>query len=241
MENPEELEKIYSVFLQSQTKNSLQENDGNDLQTKEKNDSFDSSDEDKSDGENETEINNDNDDIKNIENSSNPNKEDNKNVQDIGQNTSSKEGIKASNENSENHENIFEKPVQITEQSQKEQDMEINKINKSNQDNNSKNKGKIFNPDDYVILMTIGTGNFSEIFLVENIHTKVLYAMKQFLRRRVEQIKKQEEVLMEKHVVNKLTPHRNLISCGGSFRDSVNKIFLKMKIFFNYSKNIKIN
>jgi hypothetical protein len=46
--------------------------------------------------------------------------------------------------------------------------------------------------------------------------------MKQFLRQRVEQLKKQEEVLMERHVMNKITSHRNIIGFGGSFRDSVN-------------------
>ena len=110
-------------------------------------------------------------------------------------------------------------------------------------DNNSNNKENInnienkkkqisnntFNPDDYLIMMKIGQGNFSEVFLVENINTKVLYAMKQFLRQRVEQLKKQEEVLMEKHVMNKITPHKNIIGFGGSFRDSVN--LLKFFIF----------
>lgn len=76
-----------------------------------------------------------------------------------------------------------------------------------------------FNPDDYVILMMIGKGNFSEMYLVEHKETKILYAMKLFLKARVEQIKKQEDVLMEKHVMQKIEPHGNIIGYYGSAKD----------------------
>lgn len=88
-----------------------------------------------------------------------------------------------------------------------------------------KSNDNSFDPSEFVTLMKIGEGNFSEIFLVENKETKVLYALKQFVKRRVEQLKKQEEVLMEKYVMNKVSSHKYLIGFGGSYKDEVNIIF----------------
>jgi len=114
------------------------------------------------------------------------------------------------------------------EESEKNFKQNIEYINK---ENNIPNKSNTFNPEEYVMMMKIGQGNFSEILLVENKNTKKLYAMKQFLRQRIEQLKKQEEVLMEKHVMSKITPHRNVIGFGGSYRDSVNKPFKLPNIY----------
>jgi serine/threonine protein kinase len=101
-----------------------------------------------------------------------------------------------------------------------------NEINEINENLNTtkdqpiiQKQGKNFNPDDYIELMMIGHGNFSELYLVENKHTKILYAMKTFNKTRVEQLKKQEDVLMEKHVMEKISSHENVIGYYGSAKD----------------------
>ncbi len=83
------------------------------------------------------------------------------------------------------------------------------------------NKVKVINPDEYVTMMQIGQGNFSELYLVEHKDTKVLYAMKMFTKQRIEQLKKQEDVLMEKHVMNKISQHENIIDFHGCNKDEV--------------------
>jgi serine/threonine protein kinase len=94
----------------------------------------------------------------------------------------------------------------------------------NNNDEGTKEKTKKdtkFNPDDYVVMLQIGVGNFSELHLVEHKETKYLYAMKMFTKMRVEQLRKQEDVLMEKHVMEKMTPHENIIKYYGSNKDDV--------------------
>jgi serine/threonine protein kinase len=83
----------------------------------------------------------------------------------------------------------------------------------------SKKKGLNFNPDDYLCLRCIGSGNFSEVFMAEHKETKILYTMKIFQKMRVEQLRKQEDVLMEKHVMEKMSQHENIIKYYGSAKD----------------------
>ncbi len=78
-----------------------------------------------------------------------------------------------------------------------------------------------YDPDDYVTMMLIGQGNFSELYMVEHKTTKILYTQKMFTKRRVEQIKKQCDVLMEKHVMKKLPEHNNIIKCYGTYKDEM--------------------
>lgn len=99
--------------------------------------------------------------------------------------------------------------------------LDENKKDINSNDKKGNEKEISINPDDYVQLMKIGEGNFSEVYLVENKETKVLYALKQFVKRRVEQLKKQEDVLMEKYVMNKISPFKYLIGYGGSYKDQV--------------------
>jgi len=80
---------------------------------------------------------------------------------------------------------------------------------------------KNFNLSDYLMMMQIGAGNFSELFMVEHKETKILYTMKTFTKARVDQVKKQEDVLMEKHVMNKLPEHQNIINFYGCGRDEL--------------------
>ncbi len=88
-------------------------------------------------------------------------------------------------------------------------------------ENSDEEKKTTFNPNDYVEMLQIGQGNFSEMLLVEHKDTKILYAMKVFTKMRVEQLKKQEDVLMEKHVMNKITLHNNIIKYYGSNKNEV--------------------
>ena len=90
-------------------------------------------------------------------------------------------------------------------------------------------KGKNFNLDDYIIMLSIGTGNFSEVHLVEHKTTKILYAMKSFEKRRVESLHKERDVLMEKYALEKISPHKNIIGYYGSSKDD-----FEMYILFEY-------
>ncbi len=81
---------------------------------------------------------------------------------------------------------------------------------------------KRFVPEDYVSLMEIGRGNYSSIFLVEEKKSKLLCAMKIYMKMRVENLRKKGEVLMEKHVLEKISPHKYIINFIGSNKDEVN-------------------
>ena len=96
-------------------------------------------------------------------------------------------------------------------------------------DNNNKKKGKNFNPSDYVLMLSIGTGNFSEVHLVEHKTTKILYALKSFEKRRVQSLHKERDVLMEKYALEKITPHKNIIGYYGSAKDD-----FEMYILYEY-------
>lgn len=121
--------------------------------------------------------------------------------------------LEIDNSNNTNNNNNIQDNNKIEENTQKSEP-----IKNENAENKKEN---CINPENYVQLMRIGEGNFSEVFLVENKDTKLLYALKQFVKRRVEQLKKQEEVLMEKYVMNKVSPHKYLIGYGGSYKDDV--------------------
>ena len=90
-------------------------------------------------------------------------------------------------------------------------------------------KGKNFNIDDYILMLSIGTGNFSEVHLVEHKTTKILYALKSFEKRRVESLHKERDVLMEKYALEKISPHQNIIGYYGSSKDD-----FEMYILFEY-------
>ena len=152
--------------------------------------------------------------------------------------------IEENNKKAEKIENIKEEKQEektvTTELDKKENNSEQNKLDtlsddkKANNENKTEEqkkpkKGKNFVLDDYVCMMLIGSGNFSEIYMVEHKITKILYAMKSFSKMRVEQLHKQEDVLMEKHVMEKITPHENIIGYYGSSKDD-----LSMYILYEY-------
>ena len=95
-----------------------------------------------------------------------------------------------------------------------------------NKDDNKNIKGKNFNLEDYVLMLSIGTGNFSEVQMVENKETKILYALKCFEKRRVESLHKERDVLMEKYALEKITPHPYIIGYFGSAKDDFEMFIL---------------
>lgn len=213
MEN-EQIKKVYKEFLETQEK---VENIKNDIENTNENyleKSFESSD-NSNHSENDTEVNNQSENLL-----------ENKAARDL-KNNKTENSIDNTLENNSAMDNSlkdidFSKTNQNENLNRKEEGKHnVSNVSNKEEEKKAENKSLTFNPDEYVIMMTIGRGNFSEVFLVENINTKILYAMKQFLKQRIDQLKKQEEVLMEKHVMNKITPHEYIIGNCGSYRDSV--------------------
>ena len=115
------------------------------------------------------------------------------------------------------------------QQQKDEKEKTNNEKNLENKEKNKKKRGKNFNPDDYVLMLLIGTGNFSSIHLVEHKETKILYALKSFEKRRVESLHKERDVLMEKHALEKITPNEYIIGYYGSAKDD-----FEMYILYEY-------
>ena len=78
-----------------------------------------------------------------------------------------------------------------------------------------------FNPQEYSVMKQIGWGNFSDIYLVEHKKEKKLMVMKVFEANKVERLRKQRDVLMEKHVMLKVKEHEYLIKYYSSFKDDM--------------------
>ena len=78
-------------------------------------------------------------------------------------------------------------------------------------------------------MLSIGTGNFSNVPLVEHKETKILYALKSFEKRHVESLHKERDVLMEKHAFEKITPHPYIINYYRSAKDD-----FEMYILYEY-------
>ncbi len=57
--------------------------------------------------------------------------------------------------------------------------------------------------------------------MLEHDKTKMLYSIKMFSKQKVEMLKKQEDVLMEKHVMEKIEDYENVIRYYGSNKDEV--------------------
>ena len=114
---------------------------------------------------------------------------------------------------------------QLNDDKKKEEKEKINDKEKESNDK-TKKKGKNFNPEDYILMLSIGTGNFSEVHLVEHKTTKVLYALKSFEKRRVQSLHKERDVLMEKYALEKITPHKNIIGYYGTSKDDFEMFIL---------------
>ena len=114
----------------------------------------------------------------------------------------------------------------------KEKEQSQKKENHKDEDKNGENtkkRGKNFNPADYILMLSIGTGNFSQVQMVEHKETKILYALKSFERRQVESLHKERDVLMEKYALEKITPHPYIINYYGSAKDD-----FEMYILYEY-------
>ena len=144
-------------------------------------------------------------------------------------NSKNKESTK-DDKSSENINNSEDKKEEInnndksTENSKQEDD---GGKEKTNENKNIRNKN--FNPENYVLMMSIGTGNFSHVQMVEHKETKILYALKSFEKRRVESLHKERDVLMEKYAMEKITPNPYIIGYFGSAKDD-----FEMYILYEY-------
>ena len=139
------------------------------------------------------------------------------------------------------NDNLLDKKEQIEddknkndkEEERKQKDENNNTKNveetKDNKNENKKKRGKNFNPDDYILMLSIGTGNFSHVQMVEHKETKILYALKSFEIRRVESLHKERDVLMEKYALEKITPNEYIIGYYGSAKDD-----FEMYILYEY-------
>ena len=142
-----------------------------------------------------------------------------------------KEEEKKEDDKKEEEKNDDKKEEEKREERKKEDIKEEDKKEDKKEEKKPSNekRGKNFNLDDYIIMLSIGTGNFSEVHLVEHKTTKILYAMKSFEKRRVESLHKERDVLMEKYALEKISPHKNIIGYYGSSKDD-----FEMYILFEY-------
>uniref|UniRef100_A0A8C9GNV0 non-specific serine/threonine protein kinase n=1 Tax=Piliocolobus tephrosceles TaxID=591936 RepID=A0A8C9GNV0_9PRIM len=95
-------------------------------------------------------------------------------------------------------------------------------------DEKDKSNGK-FCKDDFEIYMHIGSGNFSEVFMVKKRNDpSTLYSLKIFKKEQVEKMNKIKYVLIEKNTMIKInTPgHPNVIKLIGTFKDEYNVYLL---------------
>jgi len=219
MEN-EQIEKDFKVFIEAQEKAEIINTNENELEK-----SFESSDNSNYSENQEEEENNESSNNHPEINFAEKENLDQKKLYNLIDDSNKNINDSGTIINKKNHDDV--KTLGSSENISNPEEIKVNlEQNYKHEGKKNESKSIIFNPDEFVIMMTIGRGNFSEVFLVENVNTKILYAMKQFLKQRIEQLKKQEEVLMEKHVMNKITPHENIIGFGGSYRDSVIILFV---------------
>ena len=74
--------------------------------------------------------------------------------------------------------------------------------------------------DDFDIEGMIGQGNFSEVFRARNKIDDQLYALKQFDKKKVERLRKTQDVLIEKHSLARLN-HPNIPTLWDTWSDQV--------------------
>ena len=141
------------------------------------------------------------------------------------------EEIKQNQENTNQNKEGINQIKEDTNQNKEEINQNAKLKNQNKEEINQKEekkekKGKNFKPEDYILMLSIGTGNFSEIHLVEHKTTKILYALKTFEKRRVESLHKERDVLMEKYALEKIPPHKNIIGYYGTSKDDFEMFIL---------------
>ena len=87
-------------------------------------------------------------------------------------------------------------------------------------------KSTLFNPDEFETMHLIGTGNFSDLYLVEHSEEKKPYCMKIFDKAKVKRMHKEEDVLIERHVREKLPKHEYIVDYHGCHKDDLNLCIL---------------
>lgn len=75
--------------------------------------------------------------------------------------------------------------------------------------------------EDFEVIKQIGTGNFSEIYLVEEKRTKKQYALKVVNKVKVQKLHKENDCLMEKYVLNKINAAQipGVVTLHETFKD----------------------
>lgn len=79
--------------------------------------------------------------------------------------------------------------------------------------------------DDYDIDGELGIGNFTNILLAKHTKTQETFALKVIDKVRVKHLKKENDIVMEKHVLSRLS-HPNVVRLYHTFRDEMNVYFL---------------
>lgn len=84
--------------------------------------------------------------------------------------------------------------------------------------------------NDFSLLEYMGFGNFSEILHVEEIRTRKQFALKKLNKQRVSQLRKQADVLMEKHALSRLSDLPGVVKLYECFKDDFDLYFLTERI-----------
>lgn len=83
---------------------------------------------------------------------------------------------------------------------------------------------------DFEFLELLGTGNFSEIIHVRERRTGKEFALKKLEKARVNQLKKQADVMMEKHALTRLKNVKGVVHLYETFKDDLDLYFLTDKV-----------
>lgn len=94
--------------------------------------------------------------------------------------------------------------------------------------------------EDFEFLELLGTGNFSEIIHVRERRTGKEFALKKMEKQRVNQLRKQADVMMEKHALNRLKEVKGVVRLYETFKNDFELYFLTEKVrgkeLWNYCK-----
>ena len=94
--------------------------------------------------------------------------------------------------------------------------------------------------EDFEFLELLGTGNFSEIIHVRERRTGKEFALKKMEKQRVNQLRKQADVMMEKHALNRLKDVKGVVRLYETFKNDFELYFLTEKVrgkeLWNYCK-----
>ena len=83
--------------------------------------------------------------------------------------------------------------------------------------------------DDFERIRQAGTGNFTEIWLVKSREDESKqYALKIVEKQKVTRLRKQNDILMEKHCLNKLKDCEYVVQLHETFKDEIN-VYLLME------------